>query len=168
MLGIGKAARVKVRVVAPAAPGATTVTGVLRIAPAGSEALRVPWALSFQRAAANLLGGVSLSARSFKQSDTKPAVLTVQAGNLLRKNGAVQVRPVSRLDVLLYTAGGRYVGLLARLRDLLPGTYSFGITGAARPARRSRRARFELRLVAWPTLPNHAQPSRAKVRFRVT
>ena len=33
------------------------------------------------------------------------------------------------LDVLLYTAGGRYIGLLARVRDLLPGTYSFGLTG---------------------------------------
>ncbi len=168
VLGIGKAARVKVRVVAPAAPGPATVTGVLRIAPAGSEVLRVPWALGFERPAASLLGGVSLSARSFKQSDTKPAVLTVQAGNLLRKGGTVQVQPVARLDVLLYTAGGRYIGLLARLRDLLPGTYSFGITGRGPTSAPLASGAYELRLAAWPTLPNDAQPSRAKVRFRVT
>jgi len=166
-LGIGKAARVQVRVVAPTAPGPETVTGVLRIAPAASEALRVPWALSFSRPLTNLLGSVSLSKRSFKQSDTQPAVLTIQAGNIAREQGVVQVEPVARLDVLLYTAGGRYIGLLARLRDLLPGTYSFGLTGRGPTSAPLPPGGYELRLAAWPTLPNDAQPSRAKVRFRV-
>jgi hypothetical protein len=52
----------------------------------------------------------------------------VQAGNLVRDNG-VQIQPVSRLDVLLYSASGRFIGVMARLRNLLPGSYSFGITG---------------------------------------
>ena len=34
-----------------------------------------------------------------------------------------------RLDVELRTAGGKRLGLLARLRDLLPGRYAFGLTG---------------------------------------
>ena len=168
VLGIGAAARVKVRVVAPAAPRPHTVTGVIRIAPAGSEALRVPWALGFQRPATTLLAHVSLSTRVFKQSDTKPAVLTVQAGNLLRADGALQVQPVARLDVLLYTAGGRYLGLLARLRDVLPGSYSFGITGRGPTSSPLAAGTYELRLAAWPTLPRDASPSRTKIRFQVT
>jgi hypothetical protein len=168
VLGIGKAATVKVRVVAPTAPAEQTVTGVIRIAPAGSEALRVPWALSFVGTSPNLLAHVALSAKSFTQSDTKPALLTVQAGNLLRQSGSLLVQPVSRLDVLLYTAGGRFVGLLSRLRDLLPGTYSFGITGRGPSSAPLAPGAYEIRLAAWPTLPQDAQPSRAKVRFRVT
>jgi len=156
-----------VRVVAPTAPGPETVTGVLKIAPAASEALRVPWALSFSHPATNLLGSVSLSKPSFKQSDTQPAVLTIQAGNVSREQGVVQVEPVAKLDVLLYTAGGRYIGLLARLRDLLPGTYSFGLTGRGPTSAPLPPGRYELRLAAWPTLPNDAQPSRSTVPFRV-
>ena len=167
LLGSGRAAAVKVRIVAPTAPREQTVTGVIRIAPAGSEALRVPWALGFSRPAQSLLAKVSLSARIFKQSDTKPAVLTVQAGNLLRQDGSLLVQPVSRLDVLLYTAGGRFVGLLSRLRNLLPGSYSFGITGRGPSSAPLAPGGYELRLAAWPTLPNDARPSRATVRFRV-
>ena len=33
------------------------------------------------------------------------------------------------VDILLYSASGKYLGVMARLRDLLPGSYSFGITG---------------------------------------
>jgi hypothetical protein len=168
VLGSGRAATVKVRVVAPTPPRLDTVTGVIRIAPAGSEPLHIPWALGFRRVSPSLLGRVSLSARSFPHSDTKPAVLTVKAGNLLPADGSLLVQPLSRLDVLLYTAGGRYLGLLARLRDLLPGTYSFGITGRGPTSAPLAPGGYELRLAAWPTLPKDAQPSRAKVRFRVT
>ncbi|HZO35033.1 MAG TPA: S8 family serine peptidase [Gaiellaceae bacterium] len=168
LLGIGRAARVKIRIVAPTAPHEQTVTGVVRIAPAGSEPLRVPWAVAFSRPTQSLLAKVSMSAHAFKQSDTRPAVLTVQAGNLVRREGSLLVQPVSRLDVLLYTAGGRYVGLLARLRDLLPGAYSFGITGRGPSSAPLAPGAYELRLAAWPTLPNDAQPSRAKVRFSVS
>jgi Subtilase family len=168
VLGIGDAARVKVRIVAPSPPGATTVTGVIRIAAAGSETLRVPWALGFQKPPTNLIAHASLNPRSFKQSDTRPAVLTVQAGNVVRQGDALEVQPVSRLDVLLYTAGGRFIGLLTRLRDVLPGSYSFGITGRGPTSAPLQPGAYELRLAAWPTLPQDAAPSRAIVRFRVT
>ena len=42
------------------------------------------------------------------------------------RGDGVRIEPVSQLDVLLYTAAGGFVGMLARERDLLPGTYSFG------------------------------------------
>ena len=166
VLGIGRSARVQVTVTAPAAPRARLLTGVLQIAAAGSETLHVPWALSFRRYSANLVPRVTISDRSFKPSDTNPAVLTVQAGSLVRDYG-LQIQPVSRLDVLLYTGSGRYVGVMARLRNLLPGSYSFGITGRGPTSARLAAGSYELRLAAWPTLPLDALPSRARVSFRI-
>jgi subtilisin family serine protease len=166
VLKVGRAARIQVTVRAPAAPHANLVTGAIQIAPAGSETLRVPWAVSFKRYFANLLPRVTLSDSSFKASDTSPAVLTVQAGNVVRDDG-VQIQPVSRLDVLLYSAAGRFIGVMARLRNLLPGSYSFGITGRGPTSVVLPAGRYELRLAAWPTLPLDAKPSRAKVSFQI-
>ncbi|HEX6763293.1 MAG TPA: S8 family serine peptidase [Gaiellaceae bacterium] len=167
-LRAGAAARVKVRVVAPTAPGPSTVTGDVRVAAQGSQTLHVPWALGFQKPATDLIAHVSLSSHAFSQSDTKPALLTLQAGNVVRQGNAIEVQPVARLDVALYTAGGQYLGLLTRLRDVLPGSYSFGITGRGPTSAPLAPGGYELRLAAWPTLPNDAAPSRATVRFAVT
>ncbi len=162
----GRARRVEVTLRAPVEPADAAVTGQLLVSPVGSQTLRIPWALVFRQAQTTLLPSVSLSSSSFAPSDTSPAVLTVRAGALVESGaGTVEVRPVSRLDVLLYDAGGRYIGVMARLRDLLPGSYSFGITGRGPSSARLPAGSYELRLNAWPTLPKSAQPSRAKVRF---
>ncbi len=166
VLLVGRSVRVQVTVRAPAALRSRLATGALQIAAAGSETLRVPWALDFRRYSANLVPRVALSATSFPPSDTNPAVLTVQAGNLIRDNG-LQIQPVARLDVLLYTAAGRYVGVMARLRNLLPGSYSFGITGRGPTSARLAPGAYELRLAAWPTLPVDAIPSRARISFKI-
>ncbi len=162
----GRAKRVTVTVRAPAAVPADAVTGTIRVAPEGSETLRVPWALLFKRETRTLLPRVSLSSSSFAPSDTAPAILTVQAGSVAAA-GHPEVLPLARLDVLLYDADGRFLGVMARLRDLLPGSYSFGITGRGPTSSRLAPGAYELRLAAWPTLPKKAQPSRAKVRFKV-
>jgi hypothetical protein len=166
LVGAGRARRVKLTVTAPAAPGGDVVTGSIRVAAAGSQALHVPWALQFKHVTPNLLAHVSLDSSSFAPSDTSPALLTVQAGALSRDHG-VEVEAVSRLDVLLYTSAGRFVGVLARLRNLLPGSYSFGITGRGPTSARLPAGGYELRLAAWPTLPKDAAPSRAQVRFTI-
>lgn len=164
----GAARRVSVTVRAPVAPADAAVTGSLQVTPLGSQTLRIPWALVFRQSEASLLPHVSLSKLSFPASDTDPAVLTVQAGAVVGSgSGTIEVRPVSRLDLLLYDASGRYIGVMARLRDLLPGTYSFGITGRGPTSARLPPGAYELRLNAWPTLPRAAQPSRAKVHFRL-
>ena len=75
-----------------------------------------------------LIGAVSLSDRSFRASDRAPAVLTVQAGQVRDLAGRRQLRPVARLDVELWR-GEERLGVLARLRDVLPGRYAFGLTG---------------------------------------
>ena len=91
----------------------------------------------------------------------------MQVGDVLDLAGTPQIEPVSRLDVLLYGADGSFRGVMARLRDLLPGSYSFGITGRGPSSAVLAPGRYELRLAAWPTLPAQAPPSRATVRFEV-
>lgn len=162
----GRAARVRITVRAPVAPPSAVVDGVIQVAPDGGQALRVPWALAFRAPHASLLPQVTIDRASFKPSDTAPAILTVRAGAVTTAGG-LQVQPVSRLDILLYTASGRFVGVMARLRDLLPGTYSFGITGRGPNSAVLAPGGYELRLAAWPTLPLQARPSRAKLRFRI-
>jgi hypothetical protein len=163
----GYARRIQVTVRAPSAPATPVVDGVLQVAPDGSEPLRIPWALGFRGEEGSLLQRVAIDRPSFKPSDTSPAVLTVQAGTVDTAGGGLQIQPVSRLDILLYTAAGRYIGVMARLRDLLPGGYSFGITGRGPTSVVLGPGDYELRLAAWPTLPAQAPPSRAKVRFRI-
>jgi subtilisin family serine protease len=147
-----------------APPGSALATGVIAIEPDGSETLRVPWAIDFSRAPATLLPEVKLRETAFKPSDSSPAVLDVRAGTV-SGSGAAEIEPVAKLDVVLYTAGGAYVGLLARERDLLPGSYSFGITGRGPGGGILPPGDYELRLAAWSTLPG--PPSRALVRFRI-
>jgi subtilisin family serine protease len=166
VLAAGRSRRVQVTVRAASAPAARVVTGTVQVTAPGSETLHVPWALLPRQVPGNLLSHVSLSKSSFPASDTNPAILTVQAGTLVQ-DGGLQVLPVRRLDILLYSAGGRYLGVMARLRDLLPGAYTFGITGRGPTSARLAAGAYELRFAAWPTLPLDARPTRAQVAFRI-
>jgi len=129
--------------------------GAIEARVAGSETLRIPWALLLHQPAAPPLHA-SLDKSSFAPSDVAPAVLTVHAGAV--RHG--QIEPVSQLSVLLYTASGRYLGVLALQRDLLPGTYVFGITGRGPSGAVLPRGRYELRIVARPA-------ARATVSFTI-
>jgi subtilisin family serine protease len=162
----GRARRVKVTLRAPAQGSAQVVTGTIDLRAAGSHTLRVPWALLFRGETANLLGSATISDKSFAASDTDPAILNVQAGALVR-DGGVQIEPVRRLDILLYDGSGKFLGVMARLRDLLPGSYSFGITGRGPTSALLPPGAYELRLAAWPTLPLDAKPQRLQVSFRL-
>src|SRR4051794_29877466 len=167
VIAAGRSRRVLVTVTAPAAPaGVRLVTGSIRVAPSGSQTLRIPWALIFRPTHGNLLGRVSINRKSFPASDSNPAILTVQAGALVRDEG-LQIEPVSRLDILLYNASGQFMGVMARLRDLLPGSYTFGITGRGPTSARLPSGTYELRFAAWPSLPLDAKPTRAQLSFRI-
>ena len=91
--------------------------------------MRVPWAIPFGRDTSPLLRSVKLSEKRFKPSDTTPAVLSFQAGGLGVGSAGAEIRPVGRLDMQLTSAYGTSLGLLVRMRDLLPGRYAFGLTG---------------------------------------
>ena len=62
---------------------------------------------------------------------------------------ADQLRPLSQLDVELWRDGKR-LGLLAQLRDVLPGRYAFGLTGRGPRGGPLARGPYRLRVVARP------------------
>ena len=119
--------------------GLGAIEGRARLEVSGGGRIFVPWAVALPVQGSALIGGISLSARSFRASDRAPAVLTVQAGQVRDLAGRRQLRPVSRLDVELWR-GGERLGVLARLRDVLPGTVRVR-ADRPRPARRDARTR---------------------------
>src|SRR5262249_11007812 len=70
----------------------------------------------------------ALSSSVFKPSDTTPAVLSLQAGALEQEATGPQVQPLVQLDVELFH-GKERLGLLARLRDVLPRQVAIRLTG---------------------------------------
>jgi hypothetical protein len=162
VLQVGQRRRVTLTATGTAPIGDRAPTGVIAVM-TGSRPLRIPWAIAFPQNR-SLLPRVRIDPTVFRPSDLEPAVLRVRAGSVLGAGG-VQIVPLSRLDVLLYTGGGRFVGVLARLRDLLPGTYAFGITGRGPKGARLPRGTYQLRLVAWPV--DGGKLTRARVSFRI-
>lgn len=164
VLAPGATATVKVTARASSRPALAVVTGLISVRPSGGPALRIPWAVGFRPPAGPLLGRVRLSPTLFAPSDSDPATLRVVAGRIFG-NAKVELEPVSRLDVLLYTASGAFLGVLAREHDLLPGVYSFGITGRSAAGATLAAGSYELRIVAYPA--EQGVPSRARVAFRI-
>jgi subtilisin family serine protease len=168
-LPAGEATDLRVRaVVRKRPPRLGALQGDLLVSPVGGAPIRIPWTLGFRPARLPLLAGVRLSAARFAPSDASPAVLAFQAGRLLSGAGGASVQPVSRLDIELWDATGRKqsrVGLLARLRDLLPGRYAFGLTGRDPNGKVLPRGKYRLRLVAFPTLRGAA--TRRTIGFEI-
>jgi subtilisin family serine protease len=129
--------------------GLGAIAGRARLEVSGGARIIVPWAVALPVQGSALIGGLQLSARSFRASDRAPAVLTVQAGQVRDLAGRRQLRPVSRLDVELWRGRVR-LGLVARLRDLLPGRYAFGLTGRGPRGRALPRGPYQLRILAVP------------------
>jgi hypothetical protein len=78
------------------------------------------------------------------------------------------IEPVGVLELELWTASGRNLGLLARLRDVLPGRYAFGLTGRDPHGKRLPAGDYVLRLRAHPVDGDDgAQPSTAEAVFTI-
>jgi minor extracellular serine protease Vpr len=121
---------IRIRASFAGTPAAVTpAEGAIQIGSRGTAPIRVPWAIAFAPEPAALLSGVRLSQKTFAPSDTTPAVLSFQAGALAAGVEGAQIRPVGRLDMTVTSAYGTTLGLLVRMRDLLPGRYAFGLTG---------------------------------------
>ncbi|MBA2331311.1 MAG: S8 family serine peptidase [Actinobacteria bacterium] len=139
------------------------IAGSIRLLVSGGGRVAIPWAVALPAQNAPLLGQVRLSAVSFRASDRAPAVLSVRAGSVSDRNGRTQLRPLARLDVELWR-GGEKLGLLARLRDVLPGSYAFGLTGRGPNGGPLPRGPYRLRVVA---IPPDGVYERRFVRFRI-
>ena len=145
----------KVRLVATvAAPvdGGPPAEGVLIVRPRAGVPARVPFAVAFAPEQPTLIGPVHLSRKAFEPSDAKPALLLVRAGSVRTVGGVDEIEPLSRLDVELWTIEGERLGVIARVRDLLPGSYTFGLTGRTPEGDVLEPGPYRLRLVAYPTL----------------
>ena len=147
-----------------APPTAGSAEGTVMLLPRASQPLRVPWAITFGRPERPALSEIALSASSFKPSDTTPAVLSLRAGSLLQTPAGPQVQPLARLDFELWR-GKQRVGLLARLRDLLPGRLALGLTGRGPGGNRLAPGRYRIELVALPTAGGRA--TQVPVMFRI-
>jgi subtilisin family serine protease len=139
------------------------IQGRLRLELAGGGRVFVPWAVALPGQRAALVGGVELSSKSFRASDRSPAVLTVQAGQVRDLAGRRQLRPLSRLDVELWR-GEERIGLLARLRDVLPGRYAFGLTGRGPRGGPLAKGLYRLRIAA---VPPDGEPEHEVLDFRI-
>lgn len=160
----GRDARVTFRARVSFLPqGLGAIQGRARLEVSGGGRVYVPWAVALPVHGSALIGGISLSERAFRASDLAPAVLTVQAGQVRDLAGRRQLRPVARLDVELWR-GREPIGLLARLRDLLPGTYAFGITGRGPRGGGLPRGTYRLRVVAHPP---DGPPETESITFRL-
>jgi len=160
----GKSVLVRLGAITASAPsGSTTTDGAIVVAVAGGGGIRVPWAIAFGASDVDLIPGATLSSKSFAASDTKPALLAVDAGRVLSVGGHPEVRPLSRLDIVLWRADGTQVGVLARLRDVLPGRVTFGLTGRGPDGQLLQPGDYVVRVVGYPMEPG--PPSRRRLPF---
>jgi hypothetical protein len=161
----GATTTVKVTARLAAKPVGDLATGSIEVGVKGSDPLRIPWAVDYRPFAGPLLSRVALTAKTFRPSTAAPARLVVDAGAVVRRGELVEVQPVLRLDAQLYGPDGAGLGLLARVRDLLPGRYTFGLTGRDPGGRELAPGGYRLRLVAWPM--DGGKPTVRSVSFTV-
>jgi hypothetical protein len=140
----------KVKVIAAARARGGLASGALVVSPKGSRPVRVPWAVSFSPPPRRLVTAVRLSHSRFQASDSAPVVLAFRAGRVETAADERTIEPVARLDVELWTAGGRRLGVIARLRNLLPGRYALGLTGRGPRGSKLAPGTYTVRLRARP------------------
>jgi subtilisin family serine protease len=124
-------------------------TGELALNVARSEAVRVRWSLAAPDPKTDLLSAPRMRTTDKRITDATPAVLGVVVGAVVR-GSTPQVRPVDLLQVQLWRKGN-FLGVLAKRRELLPGRYTFGLTGRGPGGGRLRRGEYTIRVVARPS-----------------
>jgi len=163
-LGPGKSASVGLfgRVpTLPSAPGG--LSGAFRVVPQFASPFRVRWAIALPVQGKPLLTQPRLSQTTFAPSDANPAVLTVVAGRVDGAANAPQLLPLEQLQIdLLHD--DRLLGTIARIRDLLPGRYAFGLTGRGPRGKRLPSGNYSVRLVATSVT---GEADETTVRFQI-
>ena len=146
----GASRRIAVSATVPLLPRApAALRGVLRVKIRNGATLQIPWTIAVPLAKRDLIRSGRLSSKAFEPSDAEPAVLTIVAGRVDGRAERPQLLPLEELSIDLYR-GERRIGRLALVRDLLPGRYSFGITGRGVNGARLPPGGYELRLIAVP------------------
>ncbi len=123
--------------------GNGTADGAVVATVDGGGSIRVPWVLAFAPAPIDPIVGASFSQRSLR--------LTVDAGRVTSVAGLRRIEPLARMDVLLATPAGKPLGVLDRIRDVLPGRYTFQLTGAGPGGKQLAHGRYVATVVAYPS-----------------
>jgi minor extracellular serine protease Vpr len=169
-VSLGPGASVVVNLTASAAERFDSgASGVLVVAADGARPVRVPWAVARRPAdGPSLVHSVELSNWEFAPSSAAPAVLAFRAGRVASGQAGETIEPVGLVDVELWTAEGKRLGVLARLRDLLPGRYAFGLTGRDPEGKILPDGVYVIRLQAWAVDASDGDPpSTAEAVFRI-
>jgi subtilisin family serine protease len=143
-------------------PEAGAATGELVLRTGDSPEVHVPWAVAVP-GDAGLVSRLALDTTGARVSDTTPAALSFVAGSVTGAPSDPQVRGVELLEIELWR-GGKRIGLLARRRDVLPGRYTFGLTGRGPTGDRLRRGRYVIRVVVHPGDGTRQQSDRIDYR----
>jgi minor extracellular serine protease Vpr len=166
VIGAGRTINVHLRArVTSALDGDAPAEGMVVVKPQSGQEIHVPWAITFGPRITAVLANVRLSARSFRPSDTRPTLLSFVAGGVPTSNGSQDVRPLSRVDLELWSPTGGRIGLLASMRDVLPGRYSYGVTGRDPTGQLLPSGPYALRLIGYPT--DNGAPTVRAVSFTI-
>ena len=122
----------------------------------GGGSVRVPWVLAFAPRPLDPIVSASL---------TRTLRLTVDAGRVITVAGRREIQPLARLDIGLSTPAGRPLGLLARIRDVLPGRYTFQLTGRSPSGAALAPGQYVAAVVAYPS--DGGLPGRRNLAFTV-
>jgi len=141
-----------------------SLEGAVRAVVGPGARLRIPWSVAVPISDRPVVSRVTLSTPSFRPNDAQPAVLSLVAGRVDGSAERPQLLPLTRLELEL-RRGERRLGMLVRLRDVLPGRYAFGVTGRGPGGVRLRPGRYVLRVVGVPVGGGPA--STVDVPFRV-
>jgi minor extracellular serine protease Vpr len=144
--------------------------GALVVSAGGAQSVRVPWAIAPRTSGRGpLVGDVQLSHTAFAPSGAAPVVLAFRAGRVEATPEGEAIEPVGLLELELWTAQGKPLGVLARLRDVLPGRYAFGLTGRGPDGRALTAGTYVIRLRAHPVDGDDGtRPSTAEAVFTIT
>jgi subtilisin family serine protease len=141
---------------------AGAATGELALVGSGSD-VHIPWAVAVPRPGTDLVSSVRLRETGPRASDATPVVLSLVAGAIVPRPGP-QLVPLEALEVQL-RRGDELLGILARRRELLPGRYTFGLTGRGPDGARLSRGAYIIRVVARPV--GRQRPQAEDVVYRV-
>jgi subtilisin family serine protease len=166
-LGPGASDQVTLGVNAPRGVGAGA-SGVLLAIADDAPPARVPWAVGRRPdKATQLVGSVGISNWEFAPSNSAPSVVVFRAGRAdPAGNGSIE--PVGLVEVEVWTLEGKKLGVIARLRDLLPGRYALGLTGRDANGKVLSAGTYLLKLRAQPIdSEDGTTPSIAQTVFRI-
>jgi len=166
-LGPRASGQVTLGISAPNGVG-TGASGVVLVMADGVALARMPWAVGRSPdRTAELVGSVSISNWEFEPSNAAPAVVVFRAGRA-DPTGNGSIEPVGLLQAELWTVDGKKLGVIARLRDLLPGRYALGLTGRDANGKVLPAGTYVLRLRAQPVdADDGTTPSTAQTIFRI-